>query len=235
MSLADETYILLAEKREGRSGSYGSVFPLFSDAALPGFLKPVFRFDDVTLEPGASLGIHPGREGSCHFILPIAGAVDLLDAGDTVPVENGSWLSIRHTPGCSSRIYNPFDRPVNFLLIGYMEDPQVEAPLLTGGELVLDNRLAPLRTSPDFQVIVGRFGERESVEAALRSPGVLAYVIEGIFEVKDRLLQPRDALSVPDTLSLDFECFTSGGLVLFICDSVPPAIALSRLPTVKER
>ncbi len=221
MSLVDETYILLAEKREGRSGSYGSVFPLFSDAALPDFLKAVFRFDDITLEPGASLGIHPGREGSCHFILPLAGGVDLLEGSDIVPVDNGSWLNIRDTPACPSRIYNPFDRPVNFLLIGYREEPQVDAPLLSGGKLVLDNRMVPVRTSPGFHLIVGCFSERESVEAALRSPGVLAYVIEGIFEVKDRLLQTRDALSVPDTLSLDFECFTPGGLVLFICDSIP--------------
>lgn len=216
MSLALDTYILLAEKREGRSGSYGFITPLFNDAARPEFLKPVPRFDDVTLLPGGSLEVCPGEKEAC-FILPLIGSVDLLSAaGDIVPVENGYWLKARSAPGESFRVCNPFDQPVNFLLIGY-DDPQVEGPDPVSNKLALDNRLNPLPVSPDFRIIVGRFGERESVEIPLPGPGVLAYVIEGIFEVKDRLLQSRDALSIPDTLSLDFECFTEGGLVLFIC------------------
>ncbi len=217
MSLAQETYILLAEKREGRSGSYGSAFPLFNNAARPDFLRSVFRFDDITLRPGGALEVGSDAE-EAFFILPLAGSVDLLRGGGIIPVENGSWLKARNTPGGSFGVYNPFDQPVNFLLIGY-DDPQTGGCDLAGDKLVLNNRLVPLHASAGFQIIVGRFGERESVEARLSRPGALAYVVEGIFEVKDRLLQSRDALSVPDTLSLDFECFTQGGLILFICDT----------------
>lgn len=223
MSLAEETYILLAEKREGRSGSNGDVFPIFNDAARPDFLKPVSRFDDITLRTGGTIGVSHEGEGSCCFILPLAGAVDLLNGDDVIPVENGSWVETRNRAGRSFRVGNPFDRPVNFLLISYTEDAKTAGgPEVTGARLALDNRLIAPDTPSRFPVVVGRFAERESVEVSLRSPGVLAYVIEGIFEVKDRLLQSRDALSVPDTMSLDFECFTAGGIILFICDSVPP-------------
>ncbi|ODS81152.1 MAG: hypothetical protein ABS46_12325 [Cytophagaceae bacterium SCN 52-12] len=217
MSLVNETYILPAEKREGRSGSHGSVFPLFNDTARPDFLKSVSRFDDITLRAGGSLELCPGAKET-FFILPLAGSVDLLGAGDSIPIENGTWLKAAPSPGSSCRICNPFDQPVNFLLIGY-DDPQAGSHDMSGGKLVLDNQLLPLHASAGFGIIVGRFGERESVETSLRGPGLLAYVLEGIFEVKDRLLQSRDALSVPDALSLDFECFTHGGLVLFICDN----------------
>ncbi len=218
MSLANETYILLAEKREGRSGSYGSVVPLFNDTERPEFLKSVSRFDDITLRPGGSLEVSSGRKGSYCFILPLAGSVDLLSPDDVVPVENGSWLEFRET-GDSFHVYNPFDRPVNFLLIGHDPDQEADGPHFIQDKLELDNRLLPFHASAGFRIIVGHFGERESVEVPLYGPGLLAYVIEGIFEIKDRLLQSRDALSVPDTLFLDFECFTHGGLVLFICNN----------------
>ena len=220
MNPALETYILPAERRSGRSGSYGSVFPLFNDTPRPDFLKSVFRFDDITLRPGGVLEVYPGVK-EAYFILPLVGSVDLLNGANAIPIENGSWVKTGSISGDSFRIYNPFDQPVNFLLIGY-DDPQTEGPDPVGDKLALDNRLDPLSISADFRVIVGRFGERESVETALPAPGILAYVIEGIFEVKDRLLQSRDALSVPDTLSLDFECFTAGGIILFLCDCVPP-------------
>ncbi len=220
MSLALETYILPAERREGRSGSHGSVVPLFSDATRPDFLKSVFRFDDITLRPCGTLEVCPG-ERHAYFILPLVGSIDLLSETGAIPVENGNWLKTRRAPGDSFRIHNPFDRPVNFLLIGY-DDPQASGPDLVGEKLALNALLDPLPVSAGLRIIVGRFGERESVETALPEPGILAYVIEGIFEVKDRLLQSRDALSVPDTVSLDFECFTEGGIILFICNCVHP-------------
>ena len=46
--------------------------------------------------------------------------------------------------------------------------------------------------------------------------GIYAFVIEGVFEVQDRLLHTKDGLAMWDAEEIDFEALSNGAILLLL-------------------
>lgn len=218
MNLRQETYIYPAERRKGILHTYGSSYPLFREETVPqDFAGLLTGFEDITLLPDKGLDLPPGT-GESRLLLPLVGGVGLSYGQENRFLSPGEWFR----SGLSLHVHNPFGKPVNLLLLRFAVPARGFTPGLIRESFALDSSLTPFALSAPFDISVGAFGERQTTEKKLRAPGLLAYVIEGIFEVQDRLLNSRDALSLPGITSFDFECFTPGGIILFICNPFRP-------------
>ena len=47
-----------------------------------------------------------------------------------------------------------------------------------------------------------------------KNNGIYAFIIEGVFEVQDRLLHTKDALDLWNTDEIDFEALSNGAILL---------------------
>ncbi|WP_409034090.1 hypothetical protein [Runella sp.] len=66
---------------------------------------------------------------------------------------------------------------------------------------------------------MGKFGGREEGIYTVRNPernGVFIFVIEGAFEVQNRLLHPRDGLSLTHVTEVEFEALSNDAILLVL-------------------
>ncbi len=63
---------------------------------------------------------------------------------------------------------------------------------------------------------MGKYDGRKKGDYVLKNKnnGVFAFVIEGVFEVHDRLLHAKDALAIWDADEIDFEALSNGAILL---------------------
>ena len=59
---------------------------------------------------------------------------------------------------------------------------------------------------------------REDGVYSLKNPqnGVFVFVIEGAFEVQNRLLEPRDGLAISAVEAIEFEALSNNAIILFL-------------------
>ena len=175
--------------------------------------------EDVVLSGGAHANF-TGGENILEIILPVTGAVSYTNAGgisENVPSEK-----VLFTQGSPYLLENPFqDRPVNFLKIG------LHSPGRSSGSQVSDvglrefNRLSSLKLDTFgayAYACIGVYKGRAKGRYELRKPssGVFVYIINGAFEVEERLMEHRDGLSLWNTGIADFESLSESGIILVI-------------------
>lgn len=155
-------------------------------------------FNDETLAPSASIQHH-----STSLIIPLVGDV----------VTNQ-----RISPGQAQIINSPtISNPHNEELVNYLHLAfnKVTEELIFDFTLVA-NRLQQLTTTNHFYL--GKFGGRRDDVYKLSggSAGVFVFVIEGAFEVQNRLLHPRDGLALWDLTEVEFEALSNEAMLLLI-------------------
>ena len=77
--------------------------------------------------------------------------------------------------------------------------------------------LAYFSNQTDFGFIGQYDGRKESVYT-LKNPqnGIFVFVIEGVFEVQNRLLHARDGLALPDISEIELEALSNDAVVLLL-------------------
>jgi hypothetical protein len=71
----------------------------------------------------------------------------------------------------------------------------------------------------DFQLNFGAFIGKHDFELQVGSihKRAFAFVLDGNFEVEERILYPFDSLYLPDSNSLAIECLSDTGLLVVLC------------------
>jgi redox-sensitive bicupin YhaK (pirin superfamily) len=178
--------------------------------------------NDDTLKPGSKITFEAPDDISI-LLLPVVGGVNfsiggqapsLLEAGD------GQWLFLRE--GDELEISNPFDNHlVNFLHLWIAEKQ-------TGSKLPMQklffdvdlhrNQLQPLKVMGHEVGRIGKYEARAKGKYRVKHAvnGLFIFIIEGAFEVQNRLLQSRDALALWNVEEVDLEALSNEAVILII-------------------
>ncbi|MCF0071785.1 hypothetical protein LZD49_15005 [Dyadobacter sp. CY261] len=167
-------------------------------------------------------------EKFCQVILlPVAGAIEVEEKGRELQfVNSGQALFFLASPDKVYTITNPYpDEVINYLQIRVHDDQSLNIPpslsdITTHFDLSQANELLPVRgyNRSSADLFIGQYdGRVEGIftnQSARHS--VFAFVIEGAFEVQDRLLERRDGLALRNVEEIEFEALSNGAILLVI-------------------
>jgi redox-sensitive bicupin YhaK (pirin superfamily) len=186
-------------------------------------------FNDDTLVPGKSVSMELA-ENTEVILLPVVGAVEYKNSlGKTGMLEAGQIQVFSAGKGMYYEISNPYETElVNFIQIFIRNNTQPFVPQVqqTGFDLQTRNQLFPLfaprqsglKIHQETFGFIGKYGGRQEGIYHLKNPdhGLFVFVIEGAFEVQDRLMEARDGLSLRNLDELEFEALSNDAIILII-------------------
>lgn len=182
-------------------------------------------FNDTTLK-GEHTIVHVTREDIVIMLLPVVGALKVrVDNGEYMVTDVGEVFTAMVLKDSMVEIVNPYeDELINFLEIWYTIPA---GAITTSGKVLFDldnhkDKLVSLvrdsrhasQTSPCIGKFSGR-GESIFTPAGLDS-GVFVFVLEGAFEVANRLLHARDGLALREVEAVDFEALSNNAIIMFV-------------------
>ena len=166
----------------------------------PGALRV---FNEDTLAGGHHL-VHTVEQAVEVLLLPLVGEIAFKHLGETHYLSAGSILSIHLAPGMVFEIGNPYvEDLVSYLHIEIAGANESATALPVVRSFNLDahpNALSPLGACKlkkgQFLGQIGKFSGRAEASYLPRNPtnDCFVFVIEGAFEVQNRLLHTRDGL-----------------------------------------
>lgn len=179
-------------------------------------------FNDDTLRGGESIKMCLEKPTQI-LIIPLVGGVIYSDnkSSEKVFIEAGESLSIMADKGTEYEIANPYESEdlVNFLHIWLKNDEPYKQETAFF-DLNKKDRLHPfLNEKTGF---IGKYkGRGEDVYTLINAQsGILAFVIEGVFEVQNRLLHSRDCLTLWDLEEVEFEALSNDAIILLLETSI---------------
>lgn len=192
-----------------------------TSAEKVGFL---YAFNDETLAGGHASTVVV-RQSTLLFLIPVVGVVEytdsegrayLLKAGQarTLPLHNGTTVSFS----------NPYEEGlINFFHCWFTHPAEGSSETFFSVHLeCASNSLLPLFTSSHSRETVrcfaGKFDGRQEAELqpTTASSVWLALVVQGAFEINNRLLEGRDGLALWRPSRIEMEALSNEAIVLVI-------------------
>lgn len=178
------------------------------------------RFDDVFIRPGASLQIAAAGHYGHLLVLPIVGGALLSTAQEAeMPVLPGFIYTVPASATGSLTLTNPFEKEtVNLLLL---HAPVPAAAGAAGQEFELPLTARNVLVAPGSEALpvrVGLYDSRVKDRIVALSPAgvALCYVLNGSFEIEDRLVEHRDALLLWQTPTIEFEALSETAILFYL-------------------
>lgn len=210
-----------ADMRSYRSFNFGD----FYNEHKAGF-SDLYVFNDETLAPGHSITMHIDRKSQI-FILPVVGQVDYAnDRPGQVSIQPGQLFVSTVDSGSSIQLKNPFDEElINFIQIRIAVNDSASGVCKTGlwhfDLNHIKNGLAEIVGPGDglsMPVSIGKFSGRQEILYPLKNEnnGVYAFVLEGAFELQNRLLHARDGLAIWGASAIEAEALSDDAIVLLL-------------------
>lgn len=180
----------------------------------PGALR---AFNEDTLAGGQCMS-HRCDQQSQVCLMPLVGGIRVHFSGKYWLVEAGEMFVLPLQANEVYQIGNPYASELVSYLHILMQDYEMEEPTLIPFDLSSKaNQLLPLFDASN-QLSIGQFGGRVDAEHTLQSAenDAFVFVIDGVFEVQNRLLHRRDALLLPMPGTLEFEALSEGAILLVL-------------------
>lgn len=176
----------------------------------------VARISDIYLSAGSGMHLQGAfPEGSC-LLLPIAGEVFCTIEDKSSTLQPGQVYSLSTALLPQVFISNAFeDETINLLLIETALPATAEGLQSHDLRLNAKNRL----TAPEgasVPLLLGLYDSRtkDRIELGSGKGMSLSYVINGSFEIEERLLEHRDALLVWNLTAVEFESLSEAAIIL---------------------
>lgn len=174
--------------------------------------------NDETLAAGASI-IYAATSDVRAIIIPLIGAcIVKLDSPDTT-VDAGQMFQVSIAAGNSIQLLNPYKtEAINFLYLelslSIFEHPEIREFNFN----TRNNELILLDDNSQFKISIGSYdGRKEHMASFDKQPRrILAYVIEGAFEINSRLLHRRDGLALWNVEYFEFEALSNNAMILVL-------------------
>lgn len=182
--------------------------------------ESLYVWNDDTLAGGRSVQLTVDDD-SCILLLPVVGAVAYNDStGNEAVVEAGQSLVVQATKGITIELSNPYEDGLINFLHGWMKTEAVVATNLSFFSLDENqNRLvnATEACSP-FRCMMGKYDGRreETYKPSTEGKAVFIFVIQGAFEVQNRLLEARDGLGLWNVDEIEFEALSNEAVLLIL-------------------
>jgi len=182
----------------------------------------LYVLNDDTLAAGKSLKL--STEENSHIVLiPVVGALAYKDSNDNeslLQAGEAQLCSLQH--GSSITIANPYEKEtINFLQVWIKNSdslPSGEIHQINFDLNKNNNQLIPLfKACNHTQLSIGKYDGRaeDLYKLSNQSNSVFAFVIEGAFEVQNRLLHARDGLALWNVQEVEFEALSNEAIILF--------------------
>lgn len=163
------------------------------------------------------------EEDTLLLLLPLAGAVEYEDSNGN---ENTIAAGMALTTGLQAKdtftVCNPYpDALVNFLQVWirahtiHLSKSAMEQSFDLSGS---KNSLTFIPLAAGFHLHIGKFcGRRKtSVNLFNKNSTCFAFVIEGAFELEERLLHARDGLALWQINTIDMEALSNDAIIMLI-------------------
>lgn len=182
--------------------------------------------NDDTLKAGRTL-TQEVKENAWILLLPLVGTLDVQHQFKTRSVEVGQCCQFFAPKDSTFEITNAYESElINFLQIWQTTESIDESIDFVTTEFDLDlqkNKLISLSINRESirentLALVGKFNGRNEAVIHLKNPqkGAFAFVIEGAFEVQNRLLRSRDGLALWNLSEIEFEALSNDAIILII-------------------
>ncbi|MBE9466464.1 pirin family protein [Dyadobacter sp. UP-52] len=185
--------------------------------------------NDDTLAAGKSFKMQLA-ENTEMILLPVVGAVEYTNSlGETGILEAGQMQIFSAAEGMEYEISNPYEKElINFIQIFLKNNQYPFVPKVQEINIDLENRnqLFPLfspgqnglTTHQETFGFIGKYSGRKEDLYHLKNPenGIFVFIIEGAFEVQNRLMETRDGLSLRNLDELEFEALSNDAIILIL-------------------
>ncbi|PRY31069.1 hypothetical protein CLV58_12332 [Spirosoma oryzae] len=180
--------------------------------------------NDDSLIAGASLSLTV-EQPTDVLLLPLIGGLEYTSEQASGFLESGQAGVLSLMPGQSYAVSNPYPTETINLLQIWLTQP-VNCSAMGFAETTFDlsqknglHSCLPESAGSPQQVFIGRYDGR--AEGTLKTaPGqrVFVFVVQGVFEVQNRLLHERDGLSLSNVQHemIDFEALSNDAILLLI-------------------
>lgn len=238
MDTQTQAQIYLADQRGLSETTVFRSYHTFNSGSYQAEGREPFRslclFNEDTLRAGASLSMQSEQDTQV-LLLPVNGSLEwhingLPDpddpAGNFLEPRQAGLLSLR--AGTSYTVNNPYEQEyIDFLQIWMNSTGQTSLSAPFFQRIAIDlgqkNTLVPLfiptDQQPDIRGYIGQFdGRQDSVYEAGASEGVFVFVLQGAFEVANRLLHASDGLSLRDVQDnwIEFEALSNDAILMLL-------------------
>lgn len=213
--LADQRGLTLSDQyRSWHTFNYGQYQNPHREA-----LGALRVFNEETLAGGQQM-TYVVQDAQCVLLLPMVGGIEVQAGGKLYRPEAGVLLELTLAKGTQYEVQNPYSDLVSYLQI----ELQLNDSGATGQLHVIDleqhnNALQTiLPPQKPYQVSIGKFAGRVDVEHCLTkaAQSAFVFVIDGVFEVQNRLLHARDALLLSPERSIEFEALANEAILLIL-------------------
>lgn len=155
------------------------------------------------------------------LVVPLVGAIEIAASNQHDRQGGGPGEIIRVASQGELVISNPDQKnPANFLLVCLEE--KGASGKLSLGEFGGNQLFSPIKLTK-HQMCFGFFDGRQGAAYPLEDlkNGILAYVINGTFELENRLLESRDALAVWNLETVEMEALSENAIILLFETPLP--------------
>jgi len=176
------------------------------------------RLDDVFLQAGASLAVPPSGLPGQVLVMPVVGGALLTTAMEAErAVLPGSLYAV--PAGETFTLTNPFEHETVNVLLLLAPVPAAACAAVQEWELPLTAKnvlVGPANSA--VPVRVGLYDSRVKGTLSALDPTAyaLCYVLNGSFEIEDRLVEHRDALLLWETPTIEFEALSETAILLYL-------------------
>jgi len=183
--------------------------------SFPDFLHLV----ELTLAPGESFS-DPGSGHLLILVIPVVGTIKIERHPESVYLDPGGMAAIETDMDLPLVYYNPLGGDlVNFLVISCTPG-KIPTPGFRIHSMDIENINALTSTPVNNRLTlsVGKFQGRRSADLTLiPDAGAFVYVINGAFEVANRLMEAGDGLGLYGTSELlDFEALAEESILVVL-------------------
>ncbi len=197
--------------------NYGSYFKEEKTA-----FGTLLAFNEDTLAAGKSIEMTP-EENTEIIILPVAGGIEFKNPEGFVDYLTPGHAQVLRTDRRGPyQLLNPYGvESIHFLQIilrkGHNRSGEPKTSQFTF-DPDLKNQLSVFYETEDALASIGKYTGREDgiYELKNKEHGVFAFVIQGAFEVQERLLQPKDGLTLWGLAAIEFEALSNDAILLLI-------------------
>jgi quercetin 2,3-dioxygenase len=215
-----DAIIYLAENRNCfQTEAFRSLITLPSKNVESSF-DSIIKFADNTLSAKqTSTFLFEGNQ--MVILLPLVGAIEIFENEKSKIVNSGEIAHIFRKKNEQIIIQNPYENDlINYLEIwmnwGDIRDEQI---IINTFDLEKnENKLIEIPSQEGLmKIYIGKYGGREEDVLSIKN-NAFVFVINGVFEVQNRLLESRTGLSLLQIEELEFEGLAQENIILIISE-----------------
>jgi quercetin 2,3-dioxygenase len=177
-------------------------------------------FNDTVIKPLFHQKIQLSKNTNV-IIIPVIGGLEYNSSIQNGFLGTGNTLLLSGTEIDNYTIINPYETDyINFVQIHFNTNEEKFKSLTQefGFGFKPKNTLKPIFLVNDKEGFIGKYEGRQKGEFTIKNPenGVFVFVVDGVFEVQDRLLHARDGLAISDIEMIDFEALSNDAVILLL-------------------